>query len=75
MQEKNGIPKIFLNFNSQQTLSLNTIFSYGKKIQGLNVARKITYNSEMGGGSCLFGLSIYSHISLNEIQHFATHFS
>ena len=29
----------------------------------------------MGGGSCLFGLSIYSHISLSEIQHFATHFS
>jgi hypothetical protein len=46
-----------------------------QKIQGLNVARKITYNSEKGGGSCLFGLSIYSHISLNEIQHFVTHFS
>ena len=28
-----------------------------------------------GGGSYIFGLSIYWHISLNEIQHFATHFS
>ena len=24
---------------------------------------------------CIFDLSIYSHIQLNEIQHFATHFS
>jgi len=23
---------------------------------------------------CIFDLSIYSHIQLNEIQHFATHF-
>ena len=27
------------------------------------------------GASCIFGLSIYSHIKLNEIQNFAKHFS
>jgi hypothetical protein len=45
------------------------------KHTGIERSKKNPVELGKGGGSCIFGLSIYSHISLTEIEQFATYFS
>ena len=45
------------------------------KNTGIGRSKKNPIELGKRGISCIFGLSIYSHIYLSEIQHFATHFS
>ena len=45
------------------------------KKTGIEHSKKNPIELEKKICCCIFDLSIYSHIQLDEIQHFATHFS